>query len=128
MKKIILTFLIAISSLNLFAQSEDSGLVYYFKHNPGSLVVVICFAIFYFIIKPIYNSIKGGFSSDKEKHLVQLTVAEVPFIIYKQPEDTSEIVAELKVGDKLQGDPNFINNNFSKVILSSGQVGYFKKN
>ena len=127
MKKSILTSIIVISSLNLLAQSEDSGLIYYFKHNPGSLVVLIGFAAFYFIIKPIYNSIKGNISSNKVKPMVQLTVAEVPFIVYKHPEEPSEILAELAIGDKFFADPNFNNKSYNKVILSSGLIGYFKK-
>ena len=85
MSRIILTFLIAINSFELMAQSEDSGLVYYFKHNPGSLVVLIGFAVLTFVIKPIYYSIKKGISSEKSMPLIELTVAEEPFIIFTKP-------------------------------------------
>jgi len=129
MKKATLTFYFFCSSLIIFAQTNDSFWISYFKQNPGSIAAVIGLAIFYFIIKPVYRSLiqEEAIKPVAIPIIVDCIVIENPISVLSRAHVESEIVTDLQIGDKFQLDENTAENFFCKIILETGQTGYMIK-
>lgn len=124
MKKVFLFALLLSSSIDLFAQSDDFW-VTFFQKNPGSLVVVIGFTLYYLIVKPLFISL---FEKKPEKTLspvmIESIVTEKAISVYKSPDCQSDILINLNVGDKFLLEKDSIKNEFFKVKLQTGETGF----
>ena len=110
----------------LIKLSSSYGIFDYLLKDSFIVVVLVCFAVYVLIIKPLINFFEAKSELANAKSMVDCIVSEEPFNVYEQFSLKSEFF-ELRIGDKFYLDPNFSHRNFHKAICTNGKIGYISK-